>query len=194
MTLGRGIFFDRDGVLNQADVVDGKPFPPKDANALIIVQDAEKTLYLLQKCGYALLCVTNQPDAARGTQTLENILEMNEKVKSFLPLDDLLVCLHDRNDFCSCRKPKPGMLLEGAAKWGLDLSKSWMIGDRAGDVAAGQAAGCRTVFIDFNYNEPKPDPAADFTVGSLFEAAKIILKEDLQKEKNDNPNYQEPIY
>lgn len=168
------VFFDRDGVLNQAVVREGKPYPPVDAEALAITPGAGELLADLKRADFTLICVTNQPDLARGTRTLENVMAMNKKICDMLPLDDLLVCLHDNSDHCACRKPKPGMLLEAAQKWGLDLDRSWMIGDRAGDIAAGRAAGCRTIFLDFNYAEAGPSPAPDFTAANLNEAVALI--------------------
>jgi D-glycero-D-manno-heptose 1,7-bisphosphate phosphatase len=81
---------------------------------------------------------------------------------------------HDDIDNCDCRKPKPGMLLQAAVKYNIDLAGSWMVGDRWKDVLAGKRAGCRTLFIDRGYTETQ-DVAADFNVSSLLEAAEIIL-------------------
>jgi transaldolase len=175
MKLRPAVFLDRDGVLNMTEVRDGKPFPPADAESLIIIPEAAEALGALKVCGFVLVCVTNQPDVARGTRSLANVEAMNRKVRDLLPLDDLWVCLHDNNDHCPCRKPKPGMLLAAAEKWSIDLAQSWMIGDRAGDVAAGQAAGCRTVFLDRGYDEARPIPAADYTCQELGPAAAHIL-------------------
>jgi D-glycero-D-manno-heptose 1,7-bisphosphate phosphatase len=119
--------------------------------------------------------VTNQPDFARGTRTRENITAMNARVLASLPLDDLFACLHDGPDDCPCRKPKPGMLLEAARKWGVDLAASWMVGDRASDVEAGRAAGCRTIFLDCGYGGPEP-AVPDFVCRSVARVADIILR------------------
>jgi D-glycero-D-manno-heptose 1,7-bisphosphate phosphatase len=171
------VFFDRDGVLNHAVVADGKPRPPKDADDLRIVEGAKELLSELKKRGFFLACVTNQPDVARGTRTMDNVNAMNEKVRAVLPLDDFRVCFHDNGDNCPCRKPKPGMLLSVAEMNAVDLKASYMVGDRTGDVGAGRSAGTKTVFIDFDYDEPKPDPPPDFTCRSLEEAVKTILKQ-----------------
>jgi D-glycero-D-manno-heptose 1,7-bisphosphate phosphatase len=136
----------------------------------------------LKEFGFVLVCVTNQPDIARGTRTAENVGAMNDKVRLTLALDDLFCCPHDGPDGCPCRKPKPGMLLAAAEKWNIDLPSSWMVGDRAGDVAAGRAAGCRTVFIDRGYAEPKPEPPADHSCGSLLESVQFIKRESLSHE------------
>jgi D-glycero-D-manno-heptose 1,7-bisphosphate phosphatase len=175
MSLGRGVFFDRDGVLNKALVLDRLPFGPVDASHLEIMEGAKECLIELKHLGFSLICVTNQPDVSRGTRTAENVQSMNAKVKEHLPLDALYCCLHDNHHNCECRKPKPGMLLKGAKEFGLDLGKSFMIGDRAGDVEAGRRAGTTTIFIDYDYIEKKPNPPADFTCQSLKEAVRYIL-------------------
>jgi D-glycero-D-manno-heptose 1,7-bisphosphate phosphatase len=177
MTRKRAVFLDRDGVLNYCELKDGKPYPPKDSDSLTIVEDAPELLRKLKEEGFLLICATNQPDFKRGSRTLQNINDMNDKVRSSLPLDDLLVCLHDNDDNCDCRKPKPGMLLKASEKYDIDLSLSYMVGDRAGDVGAGRNAGARTIFLDFGYNEKKPDPPADLTCHSLKEAVETILNE-----------------
>ncbi|MDR2443868.1 MAG: HAD-IIIA family hydrolase [Deltaproteobacteria bacterium] len=178
----KAIFFDRDGVLNQAVVVDGRPRPPADAQSMVITVGALGLLLSLKELGFTLICVTNQPDVARGSRTEENVKSMNEKVRFELSLDDLYVCLHDNEDNCDCRKPKPGMLLSAANKWSLDLPSCWMVGDRASDVEAGRAAGCRTIFIDHNYAEPKPDPPADYVCLNLVEAVSLIKEVSLRYE------------
>lgn len=173
--LRAAVFFDRDGVLNQAEVRDGQPYPPRDAAAMLICPEAAAAIQALKAAGYLCLCVTNQPDVARGLRTLANVRAMNERVRRELALDDLSVCLHDDHDHCACRKPKPGLLLEAAAKWGLDLGRCWMIGDRAGDVEAGRAAGCRTIFLNRDYREAPPAPPADHSRRTLSEAVAVIL-------------------
>jgi len=172
----RAVFFDRDGVLNQAVLRHGRSHPPADADGLLIAEGAEECLSRLQDAGHILICVTNQPDFARGTRTRENIAAMNAKVLSALPLDDLFVCLHDGPDNCPCRKPKPGLLLEAARKWDVDLAASWMVGDRAGDMEAGCAAGCRTIFLDCGYDRPTAI-RPDFVCRALSQVADIILQE-----------------
>ncbi|MDR0356610.1 MAG: HAD-IIIA family hydrolase [Deltaproteobacteria bacterium] len=184
MRLRKAVFFDRDGVLNQAVVENGRPRPPADVRDMVITRGASGVMFELKELGFALICVTNQPDVARGTQTLANVKAINDRVKFELALDDLFVCLHDDADECSCRKPKPGLILSAAEKWNIDLPSSWMVGDRAGDVLAGRAAGCRTIFIDFGYAEAKADPPADYVCGSLVEAGRIIKKASLTHESH----------
>jgi D-glycero-D-manno-heptose 1,7-bisphosphate phosphatase len=170
----RAVFFDRDGVLNQAVVAGGKPYPPKDAESMVITPGAASLMIELKELGYKLIGVTNQPEVARGTRSLENVAAINEKISFELAMDDFYVCPHDNSDNCECRKPKPGMLVMAAEKWGLDLPSCFMVGDRAGDVAAGRNAGCLTIFLDMGYQEPGPDPKADYVCRNLFEAVQII--------------------
>lgn len=172
----RAVFLDRDGVLNLAVVREGKPYPPNDAGSLEVFPDAANSLQAIKERGFLCICVTNQPDVARGRRTLANVTAMNAKVQNSLPLDDLYTCLHDGPDMCDCRKPKPGMLLNAAAKWHIDLEHSYMIGDRAGDMQAGAAAGCANIFIDHGYAEAPPE--ADllaFRCVTLHEACDFII-------------------
>jgi transaldolase len=173
--LRRAVFLDRDGVLNRAVVRDGRPYPPADAASMDFYPEAVGLLSDLKARGFVLLCVTNQPDVARGTRTPENVRAMNLRATEELPLDGLYSCFHDGPDGCDCRKPKPGMLVRGAAEHGIDLRRSFMVGDRAGDVGAGKAAGCVTLLIDRGYSEPSPDPPPDYTVTSLAEAVSRII-------------------
>jgi D-glycero-D-manno-heptose 1,7-bisphosphate phosphatase len=140
-------------------------------------------LLSLKQKGFLLIAITNQPDFARGKRSLDNIIDMNKKVCLSLPLDDMFCCLHDDKDNCNCRKPKPGMILEAQEKWKVDLKKSFLIGDRKGDILAGKAAGVKTIFIDYNYNEAKPTDS-DFVCKSLAEAVNFIEKSNVKKGGN----------
>ncbi|HKM80427.1 MAG TPA: HAD-IIIA family hydrolase [Candidatus Acidoferrum sp.] len=174
--LSRAVFLDRDGVLNRAVIRDGKPHPPANVADLDIVAGAENTLRELKAQGFKLLVVTNQPDLANGLATPEGVDAINQKLAAALPVDDFFVCPHVDGDNCDCRKPKAGLLLEAARRHQIDLSASFMIGDRWRDVEAGQNAGCRTVLIDQGYQEKHPARAPDAIVHSLREAADWILQ------------------
>jgi len=170
----RAVFLDRDGVINAAIVRNGKPYPPDSIEELKILPGVDLALKRLHSAGFLLIVVTNQPDVSKGKQKIEVVEEMNQLLQTKLELDDIMVCYHDDIDNCDCRKPKPGMLLQAAVKYNIDLAGSWMVGDRWKDVLAGKRAGCRTLFIDRGYTETQ-DVAADFNVSSLLEAAEIIL-------------------
>lgn len=175
----RAVFLDRDGVLNHAVYVDGKSYPPADAESLRLCPGAAEAVARLKAAGYLCICVTNQPDVARGTRTRENVAAMNDKVQGLLKLDDVYVCLHDNADNCDCRKPKPGMLAAAAAKWSIDPAASWMVGDRLSDVAAGKAFGCRTILL---VPEGRADHAAGNVCRSLDEVVRTILQQDTADE------------
>lgn len=171
----RAVFLDRDGVLNEALVRNGLPYPPPDLASLRITEDAGAALSKLKASGFLLLVVTNQPDIGRGQTTEAQVSAMNAHLQSHLPLDQFFVCPHDSSAGCACRKPRPGLLLAGAEMYNVDLGRSYMIGDRWRDVDAGYAAGCRTIWIDCEYRERAPDSKPDAVVRSLTEAVDWIL-------------------
>ena len=168
------VFLDRDGVLNRAIVRDGKPYPPRTLDELEILPGVREACATLRRHGLRLIAVTNQPDIGRGHQSRDAVDEINLAVRRDLQLDDVRVCPHDDADQCSCRKPAPGLLVDAAREWGIDLATSVMVGDRWRDVESGKRAGCRTVFIDHGYAERRPD-TPDLTVASLPEAVSWIL-------------------
>jgi D-glycero-D-manno-heptose 1,7-bisphosphate phosphatase len=119
--------------------------------------------------------VSNQPDVGAGLTSRETVDAMNDRLRSSMPLDAVKICFHTSAQRCDCRKPLPGMLLEAAIEMDIDLSASVMVGDRASDVEAGAAAGCRTIFVDLGYTaEPRP-ARPDKVVASLSEATDWIL-------------------
>lgn len=170
--LRRAVFLDRDGVLNRAVVRNGKPFPPQSVAEFEILDGVPDALREIRRRGYLAIVVTNQPDVARGTQSRETVEAMNRLLQGAGPIDDVLVCYHTDADDCCCRKPRPGMLLAAARTWNIDLGNSVMVGDRWRDIEAGQAAGCRTIFIDYQYDEPHGQ--ADQIVDSLISAVQYI--------------------
>jgi D-glycero-D-manno-heptose 1,7-bisphosphate phosphatase len=170
----RAVFLDRDGVINRAIVRDGLPYGPDRVDELEILPGVPEALSRLRAAGFRLVVVTNQPDVARGTRRREAVEAMNASLTAALPLDEIRVCYHDDHDNCACRKPKPGLLEEAARDAGLDLSGSFMVGDRWRDVDAGRRAGCTTIFVDYDYAERRPE-GQHVTVRSLPEAADWIL-------------------
>jgi D-glycero-D-manno-heptose 1,7-bisphosphate phosphatase len=170
----RAVFLDRDGTLNTAVVRAGKPYPPASLAELEIVAGAREGLTALRAAGFRLIVATNQPDVATGKQRREVVEAINAALVAAMPLDDVRVCWHADADNCACRKPKPGLLLDAARDWRLDLAQSFMVGDRWRDVDAGRAAGCRTVLIESGYDERRSEP--DFSVSSLTDACTMILR------------------
>jgi D-glycero-D-manno-heptose 1,7-bisphosphate phosphatase len=176
MNLRRAVFLDRDGVLNEPVLRDGRPYPPSGLDEIIIVPDVKTSLERLKRQGFLLLVVTNQPDVARGTSSQADVEDINRYLEDYLPLDDFFTCYHDDTDQCDCRKPLPGLFRTAAAKHGIDLASSYMIGDRWRDIDAGFAAGCKTVLIDRHYNERKSEAKPDCVVESLAQACDWISR------------------
>jgi D-glycero-D-manno-heptose 1,7-bisphosphate phosphatase len=173
--LRRAVFFDRDGVLNEAVVRNSRPYPPAGLADLRICHGAREALESLRDAGFVLICVTNQPDVARGTADINVVNAMNEVLLLELPLDEIVMCVHDDVDGCACRKPKPGMIIDAALRHHIDPDASYLVGDRWRDIEAGIAAGCWTLFVDRGYAEEAPDILPDICVGSVVEAAAWIL-------------------
>jgi D-glycero-D-manno-heptose 1,7-bisphosphate phosphatase len=169
------VFFDRDGVLNDAVVVDGVPHPPASIGELRVADGAREAVRLVHGVGFLAIAITNQPDVARGTATRESVDAINAAVAREVGLDAVFTCVHDDADECACRKPKPGLLHAAAAEYGIDLAASFLVGDRVKDVACGRTAGCTTILIDRGYAETPPQSGADIVVSSLEEAVKAIL-------------------
>jgi D-glycero-D-manno-heptose 1,7-bisphosphate phosphatase len=173
----RAVFLDRDGVINQAIVRDGKPYPPASVDEMTIVPDAPAALQSLKQAGFLLIVVTNQPDISRGKQALAAVEAIHQALRQALPLDDFFLCPHDDGDGCNCRKPLPGLLLQGAEKYRIDLSRSFMVGDRWRDIEAGANAGCATVWIDFGYREKHSSVEPSASVNSLGAAVNWMLEQ-----------------
>lgn len=171
----RAVFLDRDGVLSRSLLCDGKPVAPTTMAEFELLPGVTEAVEQLHAAGFFLVVVTNQPDVGTGRTKREAVEEMHRRLRAWLPLDDIKVCYHVETDGCDCRKPKPGMLLAVARERGIDLAKSFMVGDRWRDVAAGKAAGCRTILVNYDYAERKAE-SPDYTVKSMPDAAEIILK------------------
>lgn len=173
------VFLDRDGTLNRCfPTADGSTRPPSSVADLSLIEGAVDACARLRQAGFLLLVVTNQPDVRRGTQTRELVEELNREVLDRLGLDACLACYHDDADGCDCRKPLPGLLLRLAAEYQVDLTRSWMVGDRPSDVAAGRAAGCATVLV----SSLALDCGQDHTALTLVAATTLILTTRVRQE------------
>lgn len=171
----RVVFADRDGVLNRAVVIDGRPYPPPDPEAFELLPGVVDAVAALRAAGFLVVVATNQPDIAAGRQSAAAVAAMHDRLRRETGVDDIRVCPHVDADGCACRKPKPGMLLDAAAAFGVDPAQGFMIGDRWRDVEAGAAAGCKTFFIDYGYHERGPSVPPDYAAASFAEAARMIL-------------------
>jgi D-glycero-D-manno-heptose 1,7-bisphosphate phosphatase len=173
-TARRAVFLDRDGVLNRAFVREGRPYPPDTLETFEVLPGVPEALGRLHDAGFLLIGASNQPDVARGIQSRELIEAMNARLMNESPITAFFVCYDDGDD-CPRRKPNPGLLLEAAEQFGIDLSASFMVGDRWRDIEAGRRAGCRTIWIDRAYTERRPDP--DYVAADLGDATTWILSQ-----------------
>jgi D-glycero-D-manno-heptose 1,7-bisphosphate phosphatase len=178
---GKAAFLDRDGVLNRPLVRAGRPYPPRKLEELEILPGAVEACARLRRASLTLIVVTNQPDIARGSTTLAEVQAINAALRERLDVDDVRVCPHDDSDHCGCRKPAPGLLLDAARDHHIDLSRSFMVGDRWRDIEAGRRAGCRTILIEYGWNERRAEDP-DTTVTDLAEAAEWICQTVFDKE------------
>jgi D-glycero-D-manno-heptose 1,7-bisphosphate phosphatase len=172
--MNRAVFLDRDGVINRSCLRGGKPYAPRGLEDFRLLPGAAQAVKSLKKGGFLVIVVTNQPDIGNGLVRRAVVEAMHAKLRAGVPVDDIWICPHRQDEGCDCRKPKPGMLLDAAAHWNIDLKNSYMVGDRDGDIVAGKAAGCYTLLINRHYSEPrraKPDRA----VRSLPAGVRFIL-------------------
>ena len=177
------VFLDRDGVLNEVRMEGGTASTPRTVAELQILPTAKADLRRLREAGYVLLVVSNQPDVARGDLSLDAVEEINRALRTALLIDAVYVCPHDTRDGCACRKPKPGLIRAGAREWGVDLARSWLIGDRWVDLAAAEAAGIDGLLVERPWSwdatsigGPPEGLAARFT-GDLRACVDFILTE-----------------
>jgi len=170
----RAVFLDRDGTLNRYMGF------LRNIDDLTLLEDAAKAVRRINQAGFLAIVVTNQPVIARGELTWQELEEIHKKLETLLGregayLDDIFVCPHhpdrgfpgERSEYkvdCDCRKPKPGLLLQAAKKYHIDLSQSWMIGDSDRDMVAGLAAGCSTIQLQEGF--------------ALSDAVEKILKQE----------------
>lgn len=184
-------FLDRDGVLNDLiiDRASGAGESPLRVEDVSLMPGAPAALARLIEAGFMLVCVSNQPAAAKGQVSVGRLLAVHERVISLLaeqgiPFAAWCLCLHHPHGVlsqlagpCSCRKPAPGMLLGAAVALGIDLAGSWMVGDTDGDIGAGRAAGCRTLLIRHpaSVHKRTRGVSPDVAAGSLAEGVSDFL-------------------
>lgn len=171
----KAVILDRDGVINEAFLQNGRPIPPRSLEELQIILGVPEAIRLLKSHDFMILCLTNQPDVSRGTMTRESVEEINKRLQEELQIQEIFVCFHDDLDKCECRKPKPGGIEYFLTKYNLDRSATYMVGDRWKDIEAGQAAGVQTVFIARDYAEKAPKDYT-FSAQDLLTAAGQIVK------------------
>jgi D-glycero-D-manno-heptose 1,7-bisphosphate phosphatase len=178
MALRPAVFLDRDGTLNVQVVRDGKPYAPDRFEDFRLYDGVVEACRRLKSAGFVLVVVTNQPEVGRGTLSQEIVEAMHARLLALIPEIDRVEVCYDSGlgELCRRRKPEPGMVLDSAEALGIDLSKSWLVGDRWRDVDCGKRAGVKTVFIDYGYSDEHTS-VADYSVSTLPEAASLILKQ-----------------
>jgi len=195
VSLRPAVFLDRDGTLNEIvydeNGLENSPFRPED---LVLLPGAGEFTRRVRDAGYLAVLATNQPGVAKGRVTIEGLDRIHEHLLNQLArdgggLDRVCYCPHHpigRDGFptqfvqvCDCRKPGAGMLLGAAKEMGIDLARSWMVGDKMLDVKAGKAAGCRTILL--TKSPPSEDVKSngvlpDYSARNLAQALEIILQ------------------
>lgn len=174
--MNRAAFLDRDGVINRKAPGDGYVACWEEMQLLPGVIEA---IALLNRAGFLVIVVTNQRCVAKGLVTTAELDVIHERMRDALAragatLDGVYYCPHELQPPCTCRKPRPGMLLEAARAHDIDLTASWMIGDTDKDVEAGRSAGCKTARLLMS--DETGNGKADLVSRSLFEATRQILQ------------------
>jgi D-glycero-D-manno-heptose 1,7-bisphosphate phosphatase len=168
----RAVFLDRDGVLVETLVREGQAFAALSLDEFRLCADAGPQVARLQAADLLPIVFTNQPEMARGTLSATTLSRMHERLRAAVSVRDIFVCPHDDGADCACRKPRPGMLHAAAARWGIDLFASFVVGDRWRDIDAGRAVGCYSILLDRPYSDCA---VADARVATLAEAVDAVL-------------------
>jgi D-glycero-D-manno-heptose 1,7-bisphosphate phosphatase len=174
------VFLDRDGVINEnrEDYI-------KSVEELKILPGAVEALARLSKAGFRTVIISNQQGVGRGLITPESLDQINRKLLSEMAkggasISGIYYCPHLKEEDCSCRKPKPGMLFKAADELGIDTKNSVFIGDTQGDIEAGRSAGCTTLLTLSGKTTPEQlphlNPQPDLVVSDLSEAVTWIMR------------------
>lgn len=176
------VFLDRDGVVNEVRMAGQLASGPRDVDELEIPPGTAGEMVRLRAAGFILLVVSNQPDVARGTLEAEAVERINRYLVETLGIDRVYWCPHDNTDGCHCRKPLPGLILDAARDWEIDLTRSWLIGDRWVDLAAARAAGIAGILLDRPHSwhptsqgAPPADLVPGYAAGTLSGCIDFIL-------------------
>jgi D-glycero-D-manno-heptose 1,7-bisphosphate phosphatase len=173
----RGVFLDRDGVINDVVFRNGKPASPRSLEEWVWAKGVGLAVNRLKYAAFKVFVITNQPDVAREKIDPSVLKQMMDEILIKVSVDDIRVCPHDNQDGCSCRKPQPGMLHYIAEKWKINLNRSYIIGDSWKDMEAGRRSGCKTILIGKEYNK---GAIADYVVSDIVIAAdRIITSQNL---------------
>jgi D-glycero-D-manno-heptose 1,7-bisphosphate phosphatase len=176
----RAVFLDRDKTVIE------DPGYINDPDLIHLLPRAGEAVKMLNAAGYLVVIVTNQSGVARGLVTEDRLTEIHQRLRDELGargarVDAIYYCpfhpegiIEKYTRVSEMRKPQPGMLLQAAGEMNIDLTQSWMIGDSAIDVEAGQRAGCRTIRLAPS-EEALEEPKADMVAPDLYAAAELVL-------------------
>jgi D-glycero-D-manno-heptose 1,7-bisphosphate phosphatase len=167
------VFIERDGVLNKVRIERQQQLSPRTLEELRVNKEAGPLLNVLKAAGFVVIATSNQPGISRGILSRRELDRMHDLLRRDLPLDDILICHHDEADRCPCRKPKPGLLIEAAFKWHLDLERSFVISDKWPDAEAAWAVGCTSLLIQSPWIG---SVHRDFVVAGLASAVHKIMQ------------------
>ncbi|HTI71964.1 MAG TPA: HAD-IIIA family hydrolase [Candidatus Limnocylindria bacterium] len=166
------VFFERDGILNLPEIRNGRQRAPLSLSQFRINLEVAPLLRALKEAGFVLIATTNQPMVEQGLVSRDEVNRMHAMLMRALPLDDVFMCPYDDASH-PCFKPQPGMLLEAAFKWVIDLNRSYVISDKGADAKAAQIVGCTSVMVRSDW---VGGDHHDFVVESVAAATGKILE------------------
>jgi len=167
----KAVLFDRDGVINMVFYRNNTSYPPKTINEVSLFDGVVECIKRIKQAGFMTFIITNQPDVERGISLQTNVEKINNYILSMIDIDKLYICYSSDNNHPD-RKPNPGMILKAKKEYNLDLTKSFVIGDRSSDIIAGRNSGCKTILIASSDNSK----LSDYTVENINQATSIILE------------------
>jgi D-glycero-D-manno-heptose 1,7-bisphosphate phosphatase len=177
------VFLDRDGTINEeVGYLD-------DPDRLYLISGAAEAIRLLNNAGVLVIVVSNQAGVGRGYFSTATVEAIHQQLAKQLAIhgacvDDIYYCPHHPNEGCQCRKPKAGMLLQAARKYGIDTQRAFIVGDKVSDLDAGRRVGCRTVLVLTGYGEQALAAfnnsvlQPDYISSNLCDAVRWILAEE----------------
>ena len=167
------VFIERDGLLNRVRIERGQPRSPLSLEEFQINPAALEPLKALKHAGFVVLVTTHQPGLSRGTLPRRELDQMHALLQRTFNLDGILVCPHEAQDACPCRKPKPGLLMEAAFKWHLEIDHSFVVSEMWQDAQAAHVAGCTSLLIRSPWNGSGHH---DFVLEDLSELAAKVMQ------------------
>jgi D-glycero-D-manno-heptose 1,7-bisphosphate phosphatase len=174
--MAKAAFLDRDGVVIQSQLHEGVPVAVRTESQVVVINGVVESIEILRSNGFIPIVITNQPDVARGFVSLGEVDRINRRISQETGIEHFFVCPHDDFDECLCRKPKSGLIDLAVKAFDLELSSSFLVGDRWRDIDLGNLVGMKSYLVDYSYMEKEPNPPY-VRVASLLEAVKNFIEE-----------------